>query len=587
MTTISGLPQLAESDIRRWTGDESFRRGQRYFDQDAILNPRRAGRVLKAQCQGSRSQPYRVQITLGPKGIASGDCSCPVGGGGHCKHAAALLLTWLGDADAFVDVQDMATTLDRRSKAELIELIGKMVERYPDLEMLVELPVPGEAGSRPMDAESIRRQVRRVFSSAGYEWGTASDVALDLGNVVDVGDGYVERKDWRNAAIVFETIMREVLDQYPSMQDEEGNLHEIVNRCVGGLGECLSAESGSTQRQTILRALFDTYAWDVNFGGIDMGYEARGIILEQSTPEERRQISEWVRSTMPSGDSWSDGYHRQTLGRFLLEMEQDELDDEAFLRICRETNRWQDLVARLLALRRVDEAADVARSVGDYDLLQLADIFVKHGQADLATELMRARAKTSQDTRLPEWLKQRSTERGDASEALMWAQQLFWQHPSLEGYEQIKALLKTLDTGKTLQSEILARLSKQNQHALLTEIYVKEGQVDQALASVKRVAGGASGVWGMSPSPLLIRVAQAAESSRPQESIRIYVDAAKRLIQARGRDNYTTAANYLVRVRKLYQRLGEDKTWQVLIADIRQQNSSLRALKEELNRVGL
>jgi len=50
MTTISGLPQLAESDIRRWTGDESFRRGQRYSDQDAILNPRRAGRVLKAQC---------------------------------------------------------------------------------------------------------------------------------------------------------------------------------------------------------------------------------------------------------------------------------------------------------------------------------------------------------------------------------------------------------------------------------------------------------------------------------------------------------------------------------------------------------
>jgi hypothetical protein len=40
-------------------------------------------------------------------------------------------------------------------------------------------------------------------------------------------------------------------------------------------------------------------------------------------------------------------------------------------------------------------------------------------------------------------------------------------------------------------------------------------------------------------------------------------------------------------VRKLYKRLGEDKTWQALIADIRQQNSSLRALKEELNKVGL
>ncbi len=581
------MPPLTESDVRRWIGDESFRRGQRYFDQDAILNPRRAGMMLRAQCQGSRSQPYRVQIALGPKGIVSGDCSCPVGGGGHCKHAAALLLTWLDNADAFVDVEDMATMLDRRSKAELIDLIGKMVERYPELEMLVELPVPGEATSKPMDAESIRRQVRRVFSSAGYEWGAASDVALDLGNVVDVGDGYAEREDWRNAAVVYETIIREVLDQYPSMHDEEGDLHEVVNRCVGGLGECLSATDDTVQRETILRALFDTYAWDVNFGGIDMGYEAPGIILEQSTLEERHQVAGWVRSAMPTGDSWGHNYHRQVLGRFLLELEQEELDDEAFLRICRETNRWQDLVARLLSLQRVDEAADVARSVGDYDLLQLADIFVEHGQADLVTELMRTRAKTSQDTRLPEWLKQRAVERGDAGEALVWTQQLFWQHPSLEGYEQMKAVSKPLDTWESLQIEILTRLSKQNQHALLTEIYLKEDQVDQALASIRRVASGTSGIWGIYHSPLLIRVAQAAESSRPQESIPIYVDAAKRLIQARGRDNYTTAANYLARVRKLYQRLGEDKTWQALIADIRQQNSSLRALKEELGKVGL
>ena len=111
--------------------------------------------------------------------------------------------------------------------------------------------------------------------------------------------------------------------------------------------------------------------------------------------------------------------------------------------------------------------------------------------------------------------------------------------------------------------------------------------MDQVLASVKRVASGTSGMWGMYWSPLLIGIAQAAEKTRPQESVRIYQDAAQRLIKLRGRDNYVTAATYLARVRKLYQRLGEDKTWQALIADIRQQNSSLRALKEELGKVGL
>jgi hypothetical protein len=294
-----------------------------------------------------------------------------------------------------------------------------------------------------MDAESIRRQVRRAFSNANYEWGAASEAALALGNVVDVADGYVEQGDWRNAAIVYETIIREVLDQYQTMQDEESDLNEVVNRCVGGLGQCLSAVEDLAQRESILRALFDTYVWDVNFGGIDMGYEAPRIILEQSTPEERRLVAGWVRSAMPTSNSWSHDYHRQILGRLLLELEKDELDDEAFLRICRETNRWLDLVDRLLALKRVDEAADVARSVGDYDLLHLADIFVAHEQADLATELMRTRAKTSQDTRLPEWLKQRAMERGDSNEALAWTQHLFWQRPSLESYEQVKALSRT------------------------------------------------------------------------------------------------------------------------------------------------
>jgi hypothetical protein len=138
----------------------------------------------------------------------------------------------------------------------------------------------------------------------------------------------------------------------------------------------------------------------VDFGGIDMGHEAPGIILEQSTPEERRAVAKWVRSVMPAGESWSDNCHRQTLGYFLLELEKDDLDDEAFLRICRETSRWLDLVNRLLTLKCVDEASTVARSVEDYDLLRLADIFVAHGQADLAKELMRTRAKTNITTRL-------------------------------------------------------------------------------------------------------------------------------------------------------------------------------------------
>jgi hypothetical protein len=578
------LPKLTEADIRRWTGDQSFARGSRYFSDGAIRNPRLAGSTLKAQCQGSQIQPYGVQATLGSRDILAANCSCPIGSGGHCKHVAALLLTWLDDPDEFVCVEDLATNLDRRSKADLIALIGKMVERHPDLEMLIELPVPGHKNTQPVDAENIRRQVRHALFSGGDEWDAAPQIAGQLASVVDVGDGYAESEGWSNAVIVYETIIRTVLQEFDSFDDEGGDLREIVNRCVQGLGDCVSVTEDPAHRSSILRALFETYAWDVEHGGIEVGYQAPGIILEQATPEERAQVAAWLRAVLPTGDSWTHSFQRQTYGGFLLHLEQDTIDDEAWLRICRETDRVLDLVDRLLALQRVGEAREVAQAAGDYDLLRMAEIFEAHGQLDPVAGLIRERATVSKDSRLAEWLKQQAIERGDHGEGLAWAQQLFWQNPSLERYDQAKSLAQVVGRWDGLQAEILSHLAEQKQYALLIEVYLKEGQVDRALATVKSVQNSR---WlGVRPD-LIIEVAAAAEETEPRESIRIYTDRARQLINARGRQSYIDAADYLARVRRLYQHLGNEAAWHALITDIRAQNTRLRALKEELSRLDL
>ena len=59
--------------------------------------------------------------------------------------------------------------------------------------------------------------------------------------MVDVGDGYADSKEWSNAAIVYETIIQAVLEEFGSFDDEGGDLREIVNRSVQGLSDCLSA----------------------------------------------------------------------------------------------------------------------------------------------------------------------------------------------------------------------------------------------------------------------------------------------------------------------------------------------------------
>jgi uncharacterized Zn finger protein len=114
---MTNFPELTESDIARWCEGPSFGRGVEYFNGGAIHNTRRVGMTLKAHCSGSQPQPYRVQITLGPQGILAGSCSCPVGFGGHCKHAAALLLTWLEAPEIFEEAKELSTSFGRRSKA--------------------------------------------------------------------------------------------------------------------------------------------------------------------------------------------------------------------------------------------------------------------------------------------------------------------------------------------------------------------------------------------------------------------------------------------------------------------------------------
>ena len=86
---------------------------------------------------------------------------------------------------------------------------------------------------------------------------------------------------------------------------------------------------------------------------------------------------------------------------------------------------------------------------------------------------------------------------------------------------------------------------------------------------------------------LPVRVAAAAEASRPENAIVLYMEVVQALIAVRGRYSYGQAAQHLIRVRDLYNRLGKQQAWQALIASIRSSYPRLRALREELDRAQL
>jgi hypothetical protein len=507
-----------------------------------------------------------------------------VGGGGRCKHAAALLLTWLHEPDTFQEIEELVVGLERRSKAELVALILKMIHRYPDLEVLFELPTAGgQDASRPMDPELIRRQVNVAFARAGNDWEAAFRASQDLLDILELGDEYAQHQNWRNAATVYETVARGVLDSYGQVYDEEGQLNYVVYQCTEGLAQCLRATDDSAQREALLRALFDFYRWDVDAGGYGIAENVPEHILALANTEEQRRVSDWVREALPAGSSWGDSYHRRVYGGFMLELLKTDLDDGSFLQICRETGRLFDLVDRLLTLDRVDEALVEAGRAGDYDLLRLADLFVSYGQANLGKQLIRERAETSQDSRLTAWLKARAEERGDLAEALTFAEALFWLRPSPPAYVEMRRLAQRVGRWDAVRTECLTRLQDARDFALLTEIHLLENRVDQALDTLEQLRHRSR--W--KAVTLSLKVAQAAEESRPRDAIRLYMVEVERLIAARGRGSYAKAATYLLRVRAVHERMGEKNAWQALIASLREKNRRLPAMQDEFNQAGL
>ena len=93
--------------------------------------------------------------------------------------------------------------------------------------------------------------------------------------------------------------------------------------------------------------------------------------------------------------------------------------------------------------------------------------------------------------------------------------------------------------------------------------------------------------YGFGYQDMTLKVAQAAEETRPREAIEIYQKHAERQIAQKQRKYYQYACEYLVKVRALYEKIGENEEWKRYIAALREKYHTLRALKEEMVNAGL
>jgi catechol 2,3-dioxygenase-like lactoylglutathione lyase family enzyme len=455
---------------------------------------------------------------------------------------------------------------------------------------------------------TYRRQVADAFEQE------TPRIREALLQVKQTADHLVLQGDLLGAATIYETLVNEIFEQshlyaqeeddtYDDDDDEgyslaEEGLEELVEECVDALGTALAdPHADRVAREKIIAVLFAIYQRDVSENeDYDFSRDASDYLIEHTQPLERQALATQIHALLSNEEEEIVGRQRQIYGQLLLDLEQDTLDDEAYLRICRETGRIADLVERLLTLGRIDEAVKETEQRSDSFLTHLADLFLYYKHETVAERLVRARLlkENPNDLRiLLEWLRNYYQTRGDDSAELEIVVRLFQMQPHLKRYQELRALAQRLQRWDTLRPEMLAWLESAGNTVLLIEISLDEDAIDDALRRLQGMAKQdrhgyiyqGSGFYGR--GSIALTVAKEAEETRPRAAIELYRQYAERLIAQRDRKNYREACEYLAKMRVLYEKVGEMDGWTRYITTLREQNRALRALKEELERAGL
>jgi len=597
------LPSLTVADVRNWTVDRYYDRGEGYFRDGRIHSTRREGRTLKALCRGSQPNPYRVEVTLDNDGIASGSCSCPIGGDGRCKHAVALLLTWVKQPEAFECKEPLDTRLQAQSADILIDIIHRLLERDPALKPVVEFQLDSQDVNTTVDVRDYVEQAFEVRGFDPYDHGYAREVAENLDPLLDRGHEHLASEDWTPAITLFQTVAETVCEQFDTLHDEQGHLISVIDTCGEGLGDVLAAADDQALRSHALEALLDICVWNAENGGYGASDAAGTALRKHTTAEERRRAADVLRQNLPLPPNedapeesvlgrptrWDHhDWTRRSLGRLLLDLEGDRLDAASYLNLCRRTGHWKELIDRLLKLDRLDEAADAAAQyLPDYSLTDVADRLVKNGADENARSLLDTRLDEGRPSpNLLRWLYEHALDAEDYETALTDARRLFRSQPSIETYEQVRRAAEPLDKWTTVRAELLDALDQSPRQDLLVELYLHEGDPDTALELIEPFAGEDRS-WAFGTS-FLVSVADAVVDTHPDAAVALYEESARDLIDQRGRSNYADAADILTRAKHVYEATDAFDRWDNTLDSLYDEElRRLPAARDEFEKAGL
>jgi tetratricopeptide (TPR) repeat protein len=265
----------------------------------------------------------------------------------------------------------------------------------------------------------------------------------------------LERGQAQAACLAFQQAIATALEQAGEGTFPE-SLRAALQQAVLGIDRCLPllAEEAPHARLGALQALFQAYEADVRQGANGLAGEAAFSLLRHAGPQERLQVSGWVRRELGAA---RDEPAAEQYWRLLLDLEAlDPGSLDAVFEQCRAAGRARLVAEKLLDLDRVGEALILARrELHDTDeLLGFAGSPAAHGHVRAVMVLVEERLSRSIDPRLADWLATRYAERGDLPQALEVRLKLLHKAPDHADPEQLQDLARRLGRWEKLRPQV-------------------------------------------------------------------------------------------------------------------------------------
>ncbi len=562
------IPQLSLEMIREYATDQSWHRGEEYYDAGCVRQVSQRGQSITAEVRGNYI--YQVTIDFDRSGLNSAYCTCPYDWGGYCKHIVASLLFCWHEPQEIQPRSSLEEILDRLNEIQTQNLIQQLVANKPelinDIERIADRLVPSVMVASPpnqsqrkvtINANSIRSQVRHILEDSvrHYEYGGEDDIATEeICSLIQDAQMYTQQGDYGNAIAMLSAITESCVENW-DVVDEYGVDYDEVAAKLSNIW-CKTILSADLEEAETVDLQVNLEFWRNAWGEY---FDLVVAALEQGWDDPA--LKQVLQGNITSLGAWSGEapYYADDLANIRLQILERQERFEEYLYLAEAEGQVVKHLTMLVRLERITEAMEAAQlsMATQEQALAFSQCLVNEQNAQVEALAIAKRGlelpgRCQYD--LATWTCEIALELDDFITARDAKIKAFQASPNFADYRQIAELAK--DNWLNIKPELLATLATYDSWGAgeaKVNIYLDEGMIDQAIATVDNFS-----YYG---NNLVHRVMDAAIETHPDWVIHNACKRAESIMEAGKAKYYEEAVKWLKKAHNAYLASNRQQAW--------------------------